>query len=444
MKRLDILEKIMGAELLESLNKALVKLNTKSVVDLEELHSAIKTVPKSIIAFLMRELKDMKQEETKEITLPWAENAMMTITKMGDDVFRGDIVRDSKIIHEFDLTAIPQLAAHLMSTFELYDGMGEGAEPELEESSSSSSDAELWNHVRALDGKINALMMMVANQNPMSKTEPPPPPMPTPAQGQAIQQGLSGGLPNKTGLDNVKQEFGSLFGKSESKLENVDLDHLDDETFGSVHNEAKKRAIQRHGNGYTNAHMGRALKEVATERGHLPKPTSMAKSQVNKFEKFCKSLGNLKKAGLMPTMPHPPKPGTKVGGNNGITKEGFHGPKTSASDTNTHPYTQLKDPDMKVPKHTADKVKQPKQPKVFTNTASAEKAEKSLTFKKSELEGVCSDCGGPAKSCACFQALSKPEIKKTENDRVTLRFKNDWDAEALSALMSSLKKSRRD
>lgn len=437
MKRLDILEKIMGAELLESLNKALVKLNTKSVVDLEELHSAIKTVPKSIIAFLMRELKDMKQEETKGIILPWAENAIMTITKMGDDVFRGDIVRDSKIIHEFDLTAIPQLAAHLMSTFELYDGMGEGEESE--ESSSSSSDVELWNHVRALDGKINALMMMVASQNPVSKAEEgsnplPPPKMPTPEQGRAIQQGLGGGLPEKTGLDNVKQEFGSLFGKKEEKLTKP---YVSDAQRRWAHTSSGKKAL----GGNAGVHEW----DEASKGKKLPEKVS--KSSINKFEKFCKSLGNLKKAGLMPTMPSPPKPGTKVGGNQGITKEGFHGPKTAASDTNTHPYTQLKDPDMKVPKHNADKVKQPKQPKVFTNTATAEKAEKSgkeITFKKSELEGICCDCGGPAKSCSCFQALSKPEVKKTESDRITLRFGGDWDAEALSALWSSLKKSRRD
>lgn len=340
MKRLDLLKKIMGEELLESLNKALVKLNTKSVVDLEELHSAIKTAPKAIIAFLLRELKDMNNAETREVTLPWADNSMMTISKMDNDVYRGDIIRDSKIIHKFDLTAIPQLAAHLMSVFELYDEAAEESSSKSDqqpEQKEESSDSDLWEHLRMLDGKVNALMMMVASQSAMSKSEP-----------------------------------------KESK----------------------------------------------------------------KFEKFCKSLANLKKAGLMPKMPSPPSPGAKVGGSQGITKEGMHGVKTSATDSHVQQYTQLKNPDLKVPKHNADKASQPKQPKVFSNTNSAQKSEKEIIFKKSELEGNCVDCGQKVSHCACFRALSKPEVKKSENGLVTLKFKGDWDSEAISALWQSLKKSR--
>src|ERR1039458_7538448 len=127
MKQSELVKSILGPELYESLTKALVKLNTKSVVDLEELHSAIKTAPKSVIAFLMRELKDMNNDETREISLPWEENCLMIISKMDSDVYKGRIVKDSKVVDDFDLTAIPQLAMHLMSTFELYSEQEESS-----------------------------------------------------------------------------------------------------------------------------------------------------------------------------------------------------------------------------------------------------------------------------------------------------------------------------
>lgn len=345
MKRLDIAKSILGESLYESLMKAIVKQDTHSVVDITELHDALKIVPKSLLAFVMQATKDMDKESAREIKLPWEQNTMMLINKQTDDAYKGHIVRDGLVVHEFALCSIPQLAAHLLSFSEMYDQVPGSEATELADNpqEESTSDADIWEHLRVLDSKINALMMLVANQSPIVKSEP-----------------------------------------------------------------------------------------IAIE-----------KAEVNKFAKFCKSLTSLKKVGLMPKMPSPPKPGVKVGGSQGITKEGMHGPKTAASDTNTHPYTQLKDPNMKVPQHNADKVKQPKQPKVFGNTPTAQKSEKEVTFKKSELEGQCVNCGLTAKHCACFQALSAPEIKKSENDRVTLRFKNDWDEEAITALWQSLKKSRR-
>lgn len=352
MNRDIVLQSIMGKEMFESLNKALVKLNTKSVVDIAELHSAMKTVPKSIMAFLMRELKDMKKDETREIKLPWADNSMMVITKMDSDVYKGKMIRDSKVAHEFDLTAIPQLAAHLMSTFEIYDedqaGGGDGGEGS---SKASESNNDLKEQVKALDSKINALMMLIASQQ-MTK--------------------------------------------------NVEM--------------AK---------------------------------TEIKKSDANKFEKFCKSYRNLQKGGLAPKMPSPPRPGTKVGGNAGITQAGFHGPKTEHSDSNKHPRTQLENPYLKAPKSAGDtKGSKPKASGQGTTSATAAvtsstaKSEKTLTVAKSELHNKCIDCGQGVGDCACFKALSKPEIKKSDSNNITFKFKSDWDSEAVEALYKSIKRRR--
>lgn len=297
-----VLKSIMGEELYESLRKSLVKLGTKSVVDLSELHSAVKTVPKSIIAFLMGKLKDLEKDETKEIDLPWEENSKMTVTKRDADVYQGKIVRDSKVVHEFQLTAIPQLAAHLMSTFELYDDMG-------------SNNDDLSEKLKSLEEKINSLMMLVVAQGGLSKSE----------------------------------------GKKINSLE------------------------------------------------------------------FLRHVKSLKKGGLAPKMPSPPEPGTKVGGNQGITQAGFHGDKTEHSDVQTKPITQLKNPYLK-----------PAQPHDMM------KPEKTITVKKSDLYNLCEDCNQTAAYCSCYRAFSMPEIKKSEETKVTLKFGGDWDEEAVKSLHLSI------
>jgi hypothetical protein len=129
----------------------------------------------------------------------------------------------------------------------------------------------------------------------------------------------------------------------------------------------------------------------------------------------------LEKAGLAPTMPSPPKPGTKVGGSQGITRGGLHGAKTEHTDANIHPISQRKNPDLKVGKPTA--------------------VGKTLTFTKSELNNKCEDCGQSG-HCICFRGLSKPEIKKAEDGKVTLHFKEDWDLTSLSVFYRSIKRVR--
>lgn len=375
MKRTDILKSIIGDELYESLNKALVKLNTKSVVDLEELHSAIKTAPKSVIAFLMRELKDMKKDETKQIKMPWDTNSEMTITKLDADVYKGMISKDSKVIHDFNLTAIPQLAAHIMSAFEIYD-----EESEVE-ASKKEDHSDIKQQIKSLDDKINSLMALVASQVATNA--------------------------NKVVMD--KQDFI----KEHEKLVDVlrSPSHKDDLE------EAKEQSKE--------------LKEEIKKSDNLE---DVKKALIKNIKAY-----SLRKAGLAPTMPKPPKPGTKVGGSQGITKEGLHGPKTAASDTNKHPVTQLKNaPYLKVPKPTAGAAK----PAQATKPPKMAMSEKTIVVAKSEMENKCIDCGQIVSGCACFKALSKPEIKKSDNTTITLKFKGDWDAEAISALYKSIKRQR--
>lgn len=190
MSQDKLLKAVLGEEAYEGLTKALEKLNTRSVVDIQELHAAMKTVPKAVMAFLIRELKPMEIHEAKEIKLPYHENALLLVNKDDADVYHGQITQDGKLVHDFDLASIPQLAAHLVSNYELYDqitdvgDIKEETTPIMEESSSSSiarrlgeapapqQDTASLKHdliaekIKTLEAKIDQIMMLMAQQKP--------------------------------------------------------------------------------------------------------------------------------------------------------------------------------------------------------------------------------------------------------------------------------------
>jgi hypothetical protein len=159
-------------------------------------------------------------------------------------------------------------------------------------------------------------------------------------------------------------------------------------------------------------------------------------------EKIAKAIGALKKAGLAPGMPKPPKPGVHAGSQQGITQAGFHNPKTAESDMSAN-RAQTKEklnPDLKSGATLAAQhglPKPPKQPKM------------SLTLKSEGMDSKCLDCGEPDfvhgkfTKCACFKAMSTPEIKKSEKGTLTFSFGPDWDEDNQIALWHSLKKVRR-
>jgi hypothetical protein len=147
-----LVKSIVGNEGYETLEKAITKMNTRSIVDIEELHASLKIVPKSIMSFLMVYAKVMQPGHNKTVTLPWADNCTMLLNKRDQDVYSGHIIKNGRIEHEFDLVSIPQLAAHIMSYFEMYETEDEET-PAKEESKESSN----------LEKKINTLLVLLAS-----------------------------------------------------------------------------------------------------------------------------------------------------------------------------------------------------------------------------------------------------------------------------------------
>lgn len=463
-KQLLLLKSVLGEHYLP-LMKSIVKQASASVVDISELHDSLKIIPKAIMTFVMQATKDMDSEHAKEVKIPWEENAIMLINKTTDDVYKGHFTQDGKVVHEFELCSIPQLCAHLLSFSEMYDQVPDSevaAEPEQ-----PPQQDDIREHLKALDGKINALMMMIASQ-PIQKNETLEKGWKHAAAGLAavaalgstpkanadsstvhsfITQGMtkipgvtvqSSLSPDKSngafsvnyGKFSVKGKHGG--GGGQSYTHQTTLMGPDQSTWSPKDAEDFKTASKLH------SFIKDKMPALMDATGPIGK--SEIDPKADKWKAFSKSL---KKAGLAPGMPKPPRPGTNVGGTNGITKEGIHQDKTTATDAPGHEiHTQVKNPWNEKFNAGVKISTQPKQPKQPAQVKTV-KSEKEVTFKKSELAGQCTDCGQPLPHCACFRALSQPIIKKSDNDKVTLGFKSDWDSEATEALYKSITASKK-
>jgi hypothetical protein len=342
IKSEDLVKSIVGEEGYETLEKAISKMNTRSMIDITELHSSLKIVPKAIMSFLLLHMKSMKAGDNKTLDLPWAENCHILINKRDQDVYSGRIDKNGRIEHEFDQVSIPQLATHILSYFEMYD-----------DSNEDSSDYE------KLDKKINTLLTLLT----------------------AI---VIGKKITADGEESRKEES--------------------------------------------------SIQESAIEKAE----------QAQKKSKKSDFISSLKKAtttGAIKTnskMPNPPKAGAKVGGNNGITKQGIHAPKTASSDMPGHPAkTGVANPDLKVSAQGKSMFKLPKMPKLMASEDEPKHIPQ-ITLTKGEYNSKCMDCGSKLSQCQCFNGFSKPTVID-KKDKVELKFKDDWNSEAVLSLVRSIK-----
>lgn len=116
------LKKTLGDDFLESLSKSeLWKPGTRTVVDSQEIATALQIVPRVLMAMLVRELAPMAIGETKEVFLSVpGEPASVHVTKHERDVYSGEIKQDNKVVVDFKYRSLPGLGLVIMSAFELY------------------------------------------------------------------------------------------------------------------------------------------------------------------------------------------------------------------------------------------------------------------------------------------------------------------------------------
>lgn len=115
------LKKSLGEDFFESLSKTEIwKPGTKSVIDTEDMRIGLKIVPRTVMAFLIRELVPMLIGQNKRVVLQMSHNAFMNVTKHERDQYSGEVEHNGKKITEFKFRSLPGLGLVLMSTFELY------------------------------------------------------------------------------------------------------------------------------------------------------------------------------------------------------------------------------------------------------------------------------------------------------------------------------------
>lgn len=112
----------LGEDIFDVLAKTeLYKLQTKTTVDPAEIKIALQIVPRTILTYLILNLKHMAIGGSLELDLPFAPGKMH-VNKYSNDVYSGEIYSsDNKKIGEFKYRSLPSVGLVLLSTFELYD-----------------------------------------------------------------------------------------------------------------------------------------------------------------------------------------------------------------------------------------------------------------------------------------------------------------------------------
>lgn len=116
------LKKTLGEEGFETLFKSdLYKKKTATALDIKEISTALQVVPRTILSFLNRELKELPEGGHKEVKIPVEPEAFLSVTKYANDVYSGEIRQKGEIVATYKYRSLPGVGLVIMSTFELYD-----------------------------------------------------------------------------------------------------------------------------------------------------------------------------------------------------------------------------------------------------------------------------------------------------------------------------------
>lgn len=124
MKQLDLIKNMLGDTFLEDLSKVEVfKPITQTVVDHQELASALKIVPRIVMSWLIKNLTPMKSGDVIKIDIPFSQskNSRLEAKKLTDDVYSGEILKDNNVVNRFLYRTIPGIGLIILTTFEMYE-----------------------------------------------------------------------------------------------------------------------------------------------------------------------------------------------------------------------------------------------------------------------------------------------------------------------------------
>lgn len=124
MKKLQLgfIKSVLGEDVLDKLQKfEIVKPNSQTVVDPEEIRVALHIVPRTVLSYLFQHLKPLSTGDVLQLDLPWHPNSTLLLNKHGEDNYKGEVVKDGKVACRFQNRSLPSVGLILLTTFELYD-----------------------------------------------------------------------------------------------------------------------------------------------------------------------------------------------------------------------------------------------------------------------------------------------------------------------------------
>jgi hypothetical protein len=130
-KSLDTLLTVLGQDGIEALQKAIFHNGTQAVSDPSELYLPLLVVPRTILSWLVQNIKPMKPGEYKDLPFPGKSDVIIHVQKQDLDQYKGEFIHKGKVIHTFDKQGLPSIGGHLMSIGEDYDHLSDDhpAEP---------------------------------------------------------------------------------------------------------------------------------------------------------------------------------------------------------------------------------------------------------------------------------------------------------------------------
>lgn len=163
-KQVNAIKSILGKDIFDVLEKTeLYKPQTKTTLDPSEIRIAMEIVPRTILTYLITNLKPLKSGEIKELDLPFA-NGKINVNKLSNDVYNGEIYSEGKVVYEFKYRSLPSIGLIILSTFELYDIIDNEIAPSIEKQ--NEVDSKICEIQKIIDERLqlHSLIRNVVDQ----------------------------------------------------------------------------------------------------------------------------------------------------------------------------------------------------------------------------------------------------------------------------------------
>ena len=127
------LESMIGVKGIETLSKAIHRRDSDSTIGPLDVYLPLLVVPRTILSWLVHNIKPIPIGESKKLSFPGMDDIEITIDKQGVDSYKGEFIKDGKVIHTFEKQTLPNVGGNFMSMGEMYDGFAEEEKKEEDE-----------------------------------------------------------------------------------------------------------------------------------------------------------------------------------------------------------------------------------------------------------------------------------------------------------------------